>query len=624
MSHTMSYTSKRVFQKPSISCVQAKTLPRSFYSTRSESNSISRDKRQQESSRSGDEEKRPPENIRLTKVSVETLPSHSTRSLLEPESHQLLPELNIDIPENDTSSTALPPSVRVKNLETGEYMHIEEANENVEKLLTFNSFNGSKAGQQLSSDPEQVDPKAVEKRKKATGWLGKVFRRDVDPESSIPKFDVRVRVHKRNVQKLTRLHQIQEINDHSGPIWSMKFSLDGQFLAVGGQDSVVRVYSVIGSKENKKHMARLHEEGKLDNFTPYSPRHNSGSAKSRTRHSSRRGSRHGSGSRKNSQIPNYVRDLLNPIPYRQYKGHKSDVIALAWSKANFLLSASMDRTVMLWHVSRQKCLCLFQHNDFVTAVAFHPVEDTLFLSGSFDKKIRLWNILDHRVACWAQTPTMVTSAAFSSNGEHCVAGLFDGQCILYSTDGLKEFTRIDCRNRRGKFSNGRKVTGIQFAPTARKLLVTTNDSRIRLFDMDDFSLVQKYKGLENGQLQIQASFNADGTSIICGSDDQHVYVWDVLNEYIPSVNAKIFKKPDRNDSYEYFKAGSEIVTVALFAPNETRQISQECSDIRDAHLQMQRSEDSEPLDLQIHHLIVTSGYNGDIKVFENYGDPQDC
>ena len=26
----------------------------------------------------------------------------------------------------------------------------------------------------------------------------------------------------------------------------------------------------------------------------------------------------------------------------------------------------------LWHISRKECLCVFQHVDFVTAIAFHP------------------------------------------------------------------------------------------------------------------------------------------------------------------------------------------------------------------------------------------------------------
>ena len=35
----------------------------------------------------------------------------------------------------------------------------------------------------------------------------------------------------------------------------------------------------------------------------------------------------------------------------------------------------------------------------------------------------------------------------------------------------------------------------------------------------------KYKGHSNRNTQIRASFSADGSSIICGSDDGHVYIW---------------------------------------------------------------------------------------------------
>jgi WD40 repeat protein len=41
---------------------------------------------------------------------------------------------------------------------------------------------------------------------------------------------------------------------------------------------------------------------------------------------------------------------------------------------------------------------VFQHIDFVTAIAFHPRNDQFFLSGSLDGKLRLWNIPDKKVA----------------------------------------------------------------------------------------------------------------------------------------------------------------------------------------------------------------------------------
>ena len=63
--------------------------------------------------------------------------------------------------------------------------------------------------------------------------------------------------------------------------------------------------------------------------------------------------------------------------FMTYRGHTADILDLSWSKNYFLLSSSVDKTVRLWHISRNECLCCFQHIDFVTAIVFHPRDDRL-------------------------------------------------------------------------------------------------------------------------------------------------------------------------------------------------------------------------------------------------------
>ncbi len=70
------------------------------------------------------------------------------------------------------------------------------------------------------------------------------------------------------------------------------------------------------------------------------------------------------------------------------------------------------------------------------------MEDRYFVSGSFDKKLRIWNIPEHRVVEWAQTSNIITAAAFSPSGNMAVAGLYNGSCVFYQTDGLKYFTQV--------------------------------------------------------------------------------------------------------------------------------------------------------------------------------------
>jgi hypothetical protein len=69
---------------------------------------------------------------------------------------------------------------------------------------------------------------------------------------------------------------------------------------------------------------------------------------------------------------------------------------------------------------------------------------------------------------------------------------------------------LQVRSTRGKNSKGEKITGIEMMPGClpgdEKIMVTTNDSRIRIYHMRDKTLFCKYRGLSNDSSQIKASF----------------------------------------------------------------------------------------------------------------------
>ncbi|KAL2158177.1 hypothetical protein VTH06DRAFT_4745 [Thermothelomyces fergusii] len=210
-------------------------------------------------------------------------------------------------------------------------------------------------------------------------------------------------------------------------------------------------------------------------------------------------------------------------PVMEFRGHTGEVLDLSWSKNNFLLSSSMDKTVRLWHMSRPECLCTFKHKDFVTRLVFHPRDDRFFLAGSLDTMLRLWSIPDKAVAFSAQLPDLVTAVAFSPDGKVAIAGLLNGHCMFFETEGLKLTSQIHVRSSRGKNARGSKITSIQTMTVpppspldARgvreevRVLITSNDSRVRVYNLRDKSLLVKLKGHENGCSQIAATFSDDG------------------------------------------------------------------------------------------------------------------
>uniref|UniRef100_A0A8C0E3Y5 WD repeat-containing protein 44 n=1 Tax=Balaenoptera musculus TaxID=9771 RepID=A0A8C0E3Y5_BALMU len=245
-------------------------------------------------------------------------------------------------------------------------------------------------------------------------------------------------------------------------------------------------------------------------------------------------------------------------PFCKYKGHTADLLDLSWSKNYFLLSSSMDKTVRLWHISRRECLCCFQHIDFVTAIAFHP--------------------------------------------RH-----------------LKYHTQIHVRSTRGRNKVGRKITGIEPLPGENKILVTSNDSRIRLYDLRDLSLSMKYKGYVNSSSQIKASFSHDFSYLVSGSEDKYVYIWSTYHDLSKFTSVR----RDRNDFWEGIKAHNAVVTSAIFAPNPSLMLSLDVQSEKSEG--NNKGEDAEVLDnmpsgimkTDNTEVLLSADFTGAIKVFIN-------
>uniref|UniRef100_A0A0R3S3Q4 WD repeat-containing protein 44 n=1 Tax=Elaeophora elaphi TaxID=1147741 RepID=A0A0R3S3Q4_9BILA len=410
----------------------------------------------------------------------------------------------------------------------------------------------------------------------------------------------------------------QELNnEHTGAVWCMKFSLCGRLLATAGQDSIIRVW-----------VLRNH----LSYFNALRDRYNSHSKKismtvgenvlqnamqdieNDLRSSSTTlGESAGSSTSHDDENGSLTTALMASKPLCTYRSHTADVLDLSWSRNYFILSSGMDRTVKLWHLSRPECLCCFQHMDFVTCIAFMPKDDRYFLSGSLDGKLRLWHIPDKKVALWNEVEQVkfITAIAFAKNGKFAVVGTYDGRCFFYTTDQLKYHTVIDVRSSRGKNARGHKVTGL--AVHGDKLLVTSNDSRIRMYDLRDMALTCKFKGAQNERSQIRASLSPDGKHIVCGSEDRFIYIWTTAD--LPSSLAV---RKDRNDSWQRLRGHSACVTVAIFAPRPQLFLNL-LEQRRGGDDRSEQSKSSKNMsDRQIHgDVIISADLNGSIRIFVN-------
>jgi len=228
--------------------------------------------------------------------------------------------------------------------------------------------------------------------------------------------------------------------------------------------------------------------------------------------------------------------------------------------------------VILWNVEEKCLMKIFEHSDIVSCLSFHPFVDEFFATGCFDKMIRIWDINETKVVDWVQTGDLITAMTFSPDKNHLLVGFYKGTVKIYRTDqGKLKFTmEIVCKNSFawGKLNKvGKKVTGIIFTEDY-EFLVMTNDSRMRLVDMNTYETKMKYKGHTSGKYHIQPSYNYEKELILSGSEDEKVYVWNKISDYVPQLNPIYsFQKANRNTSYEVFKPFPKSnTTCAIWVP----------------------------------------------------------
>jgi len=249
----------------------------------------------------------------------------------------------------------------------------------------------------------------------ATILTGGKEGRDAAPRD--PQAAIRVTSHKRAGRSggVSEVALAQSVAAHSGVIWCAGLSRDRRFLATAGQDCVLRIWQLTGSRHDEEARAgwaydeqdRIHQRQRQRQEhvaasescasdaggTPTAAAAAAAALDSAAASSGGeedRQQRERAGGDDKQQQPAGAGDggpiewgpYLSAAPVREYHGHTEDILDLSWSASGFLLTASMDQSVRLWHLSQPDCLKVFRHSDFVTCCQFHPTDAHRFVSGA--------------------------------------------------------------------------------------------------------------------------------------------------------------------------------------------------------------------------------------------------
>lgn len=140
---------------------------------------------------------------------------------------------------------------------------------------------------------------------------------------------------------MSGLYKSQEIQAHNGSIWSIKFSLDGRYLASAGEDSVIYVWRVTELDRRGELLIDKGEDGNFNLFLGW----NGSPEGYLDGHCEKKRRGRNSISRKSLSLDHHILVPetvfgLTDKPICSFMGHQDDVLDLSWSKSqvsyNFL------------------------------------------------------------------------------------------------------------------------------------------------------------------------------------------------------------------------------------------------------------------------------------------------
>ncbi|TPX30083.1 hypothetical protein SmJEL517_g06261 [Synchytrium microbalum] len=232
-------------------------------------------------------------------------------------------------------------------------------------------------------------------------------------------------------------------------------------------------------------------------------------------------------------------------------GHSGWVTAIATSpeSPDMIISASRDKTIIVWHLTRDQesygvpRRALTGHNHFVQDVVLSS-DGQFALSASWDKTLRLWDLNTGKTTKRFVGHTKdVLSVSFSPDNRQIVSGSRDRTIKLWNTLG-------ECKVNIVEDGHSEWVSCVRFSPNpANPVIVSSGwDKLVKVWDLNKLKLKTNHYG-HTGYIST-VTISPDGSLCATGGKDGVTMLWD-LNE------AKHLYSLEANDT----------VNALCFSPN---------------------------------------------------------
>lgn len=249
--------------------------------------------------------------------------------------------------------------------------------------------------------------------------------------------------------------------------------------------------------------------------------------------------------------------IFSKVPYSRFpdsitRGHDGGVVSLTWLNGpdlgSFFVTNGVDKKTLIWQVTERGVdgpCCEIRQPAVPTCCCIHPLNKDIIVIGLLDNTLAMYKvekIIEGNVnegdalvrmvplGIGATFTKPITALAVSPDGRRLAVGSSVGTIGFFDLNTMSLDAEVDCRNRQGKTSTGRKVVGLNWSKDSTCVLVSSCDSRIRVVLVSDLSRRTKFKSnfYVNENIFLSAVFGPpDDERIVAVSESGHLCIWNL-------------------------------------------------------------------------------------------------
>ncbi|QEG36789.1 WD40 domain-containing protein [Bythopirellula goksoeyrii] len=326
-----------------------------------------------------------------------------------------------------------------------------------------------------------------------------------------------------------------ELGIHEGPVRGLSFAPDGETLASGGQDNVVRIWQLASGTQ----VAQLRGHASHVRDCVFSPDGESLLSAGR-----------------DAQVK-----LWQPQRYAEMvvleegpRGEADAVLAASFSRdGEEVVTAGRDRTSTLWSVADRKPLQHFaEGHEFLASIAQFFDDGSRLATGAGDSTVRIWDVATGTELQVLEGTGYTAALAVSPDGRWIASGGAENELQIWDANTGQPIISLA--------GHEAPVTSLSFSSDSNMLASGDDRGRILLWQRDpqsgNWSITHQLSG--HSRSIVDVAFAQGDRLLVSASGDNTCGIWDVATG--TELRDRVLKHPEWINAMDVSDDGTQVLT----------------------------------------------------------------